>query len=116
MKDDVKEAAGPLQICAGQNSRAKAAIYAMGQIFENESSVGVLLIDAKNAFNSMNREVALHNVQILCPTISMNVINTYRREARLFIAGRRRNLIQRGDNTRRSTCNALVLYQHCHDD
>ena len=47
----------------------------------------VLLIDATNAFNTLNRAVALHNISILCPTIATFVINTYRRPIRLFVRG-----------------------------
>ena len=35
----------------------------------------VLLIDANNAFNSLNREAALHNIQILCPSFATILIN-----------------------------------------
>ena len=59
----------------------------MQSIVLEESSQGVLLIDASNAFNSLNRRVALHNVQILCPRASTILINTYRCPSRLFITG-----------------------------
>ena len=39
---------------------------------------GCLLVDASNAFNSLNRRAALHNVSVLCPPLSPVVINTYR--------------------------------------
>ena len=86
-KQDVKEAAGPIQVCAGHKAGAEAAIQAMQSIFLEENSQGVLLIDASNAFNSLNRRVALHNVQILCPRASTILINTYRCPSRLFITG-----------------------------
>ena len=47
----------------------------------------VLLIDADNAFNSMNRMVALHNVRIICPAISIYLRITYRTQSKLFVAG-----------------------------
>ena len=84
---EIKEAAGPLQTCAGHNAGSEAAIHAMRNIFENESTDAVLLIDAENAFNSMNRSVALHNIQIICPVVSTYIINTYRKASRLFITG-----------------------------
>ena len=85
--DDIREAAGPLQACAGHGAGAESAIHAMRQAFENESSNAVLLIDAKNAFNCMNRSIAMHNVHISCPSIAVYITNTYRRPSRLFIAG-----------------------------
>ena len=74
-------------MCAGHKAGAEAAIHAMQSIFLEENSQGVLLIDASNAFNSLNRRVALHNVQILCPRASTILINTYRCPSRLLITG-----------------------------
>ena len=48
---------------------------------------GVLLIDATNAFNQMNREVAMHNIRIICKEIALYIINTYRSPSRLLISG-----------------------------
>ena len=57
-KEEVKEAAGPLQVCAGHRAGSEAAIHAMNQVFNEEGADGVLLIDGTNAFNQMNRVVA----------------------------------------------------------
>ena len=46
--------------------------------FHTETVDAVLLVDASNAFNSLNREAALHNVQYICPSISTALANTYR--------------------------------------
>ena len=47
----------------------------------------VLLTDASNAFNSLNRASSLHSIRVLCPVMATYTINTYREPARLFIAG-----------------------------
>ena len=86
-KPDVIEASGSLQVCAGQKSGSKAAIHAMRTIFYADETDAVLLIDASNAFNALNRATALHNIRVLCPVIATYAINTYRRPARLFITG-----------------------------
>ena len=86
-KSDVIDASGSLQVCAGHKSGSKAAIHAMRELFEHDNSDAVLLIDASNAFNSLNRAAALHNIRILCPSIATYAINTYREPARLFIVG-----------------------------
>ena len=78
---------GSLQVCAGLTSGGEAAIHAMHSIFEADDTDAVLLIDASNAFNSLNRAAALHNTRILCPSISTYAINTYREPARLFVIG-----------------------------
>ena len=86
-KDEISLAAGPLQTCASHGAGAEAAIHSMQQIFHHESTDAVLLIDASNAFNRINRAVGLHNIRYLCPPISIYVINTYRESTRLFVSG-----------------------------
>ena len=48
--------------CAGHGAGAEAAINAMGENFHEEGTDGVLLIDASNDFNRLNRHVALHKI------------------------------------------------------
>ena len=52
LKEEIKEAAAPLQVCAGHNAEAEAAIHAMSQVFEEEGTDGILLIDASIAKNT----------------------------------------------------------------
>ena len=59
----------------------------MRQMFESDDTDAVLLIDATNAFNYMNRSIALHNIRITCPIISKYLVNTYRHPSKLFVAG-----------------------------
>ncbi|KXJ13026.1 hypothetical protein AC249_AIPGENE28169 [Exaiptasia diaphana] len=75
---------------------AEAAIHAMNDIFQEEETDGVLLIDASNAFNQMNRSTALHNIRIIFKEISLYIINTYRSPSRLFICGGEEILSQEG--------------------
>ena len=63
LKKDIQEAAGPLQTCSGFHSGIEARIHAMKEIFNDKETDGVILVDASNAFNSMNRLVALHNIR-----------------------------------------------------
>ena len=86
-KQDVIDACGSMQVCAGHKSGSEAAVHAMRSIFDADDTDAVLLIDASNAFNSLNRAAALHNITVLCPSIATYAINTYRRHARLFIMG-----------------------------
>ena len=59
----------------------------MQTIFNDETKDATLLIDASNAFNCMNRSVALHNTYVICPVIATYVSNTYRHPSKLFVAG-----------------------------
>ena len=45
----------------------------------------ILLIDASNAFNALNRKAALNNIRYTCPEFSNYLINLYRKDAELFI-------------------------------
>ena len=87
IKQDLMEAAGPLQAAGGAKGGAEAAIHAMRKIFEDENTDAVILVDASNAFNSLNRQVALHNVQRTCPAFATILINTYRMSSRLAVSG-----------------------------
>ena len=84
---DIKEACGYIQKCSGLPAGLEAAVHAMQKVYEDEDTEGILLVDSKNAFNSLNRQVALHNVQFLCPALSRTLQNCYRAPSRLFVAG-----------------------------
>ena len=87
LKKDVMHAPGSLQLCAGQEAGAKAVIRAMTDIYNDKHSEAVLLVDAENLFNSINRNVMIHNVSVVCPAISTYVSNCYQSAARLFVIG-----------------------------
>ena len=84
---DLQDAAGSLQLCAGQIAGIEAAVHAMREAFLKEETEAVLLVDASNAFNSLNRNAALHNIRYLCPTLSTILINVYRESTELFVDG-----------------------------
>ena len=59
----------------------------MREIFADQDTEGVLLVDASNAFNSLNRHAALLNMFQLCPPLATILTNTYRSPSHLFIDG-----------------------------
>ena len=59
----------------------------MAEIQSNEGVEAVLMVDANNAFNSLNREATMRNIQALCPPLAKIVVNTYRDNTPLFING-----------------------------
>ena len=87
VKPEVLEVSGSLQLCAGQPAGSEAAVHAMRNIFDADGTDAVLLTDASNAFNALNRAAALHNSSVLCPSIAVYAINTYRLPSRLFVVG-----------------------------
>jgi hypothetical protein len=87
VRDDVISSVGSLQVCAGHNAGSEALVHAMESIFHEENTEVVLLVDATNAFNSVNRNVFLHNIKIICPSISTFVQNCYAKPSRLFVIG-----------------------------
>ena len=111
-KPDVIDASGSLQVCAGHKSGSEAAIHAMRELFEHDNSDAVLLIDASNAFNSLNRAAALHNIRVLCPSIATYAINTDREPARLFIVGGQELRSSEGTtHAGRPTCHEPIRHQ-----
>ena len=53
------DAAGPLQVCAGHLAGCEAAVHAMRQVFDASDTNAIILVDASNAFNSLNWQAAL---------------------------------------------------------
>jgi hypothetical protein len=87
LREDIQSAAGSLQLCAGQESGCEAIIHAFQKFFEGDDSDVILLVDADNAFNRLNRSVSLWNIQRVCPPLAIYTINCYRRPSRLFVTG-----------------------------
>jgi len=62
IRDDIQASAGSFQLCAGQLAGAEAAIHSVCSLFACSDCDIILLVDASNAFNSLNCIVALHNI------------------------------------------------------
>ena len=58
---------GILHTCMGLESGIEAAIHAVKKSYEEENSECLLLVDADNTFNKLNRNVSLENIKRLCP-------------------------------------------------
>ena len=87
VKSDIAKSTGPLQTCAGLDGGCEAATHAMQEIFSKADIHGVLLVDASNAFNKLNRRTAIHNIKKLCPSIATILSNTYQTPIRMFMQG-----------------------------
>ena len=82
---DIQLAGGALQTCTGVEAGIEAAIHAMAQIFEKDDCEAVLLVDADNAFNRLNRKEALNNIKQQCPPLFQFLNNTYKQPAKLHL-------------------------------
>ena len=68
------------QLCAGHESGCEAAVHAMAHVFNHPNNdTQYYPVDA---FNSQNRQVALHTVMNLCSTLAVILTNID-----LFIGG-----------------------------
>ena len=108
VKDDVCCYSGPLQVCAGQEGGCEGAVHAMRAILEDDARGCVLLVDARNAFNALNRRVALHNARILCPIIATALFNTYRVDILMYVIGG--ETIQSTEGTTQGDPLAMSMY------
>ena len=104
---------GALQLTAGQDAGVEAVVHTMHQIFSGQNTKAILLIDAENAFNLIDRKVMLHNMKFLCPLISTYICNCYAAPARLFIFGAGEILSKvgttQGDTTSMGACSLGIL-------
>ena len=59
IKEDIITAVGPLQTCSGLKADIESAIHAMRNVSEDDDTEAILLVDAENAFNKLNRKALL---------------------------------------------------------
>ena len=89
----------------------EAAIHAMREVFEGEESEAVLLVDAENAFNNVNRATALENIRELCPPFYQYLKNTYQTPAKLIIPGEKKyDVIYSEEGCTQGDVGAMAMY------
>ena len=98
-RDDVEIVCGADQLCAGVKAGIEGAVHATNDLFESYSNDvdgwGVLLVDASNAFNSINRIALLWNARVLWPRCSRYLFNTYRGWAMMVVQGSQELLVSK---------------------
>ena len=87
LRKDILKATGSLQLCAGQDAGSEAAIHAVYDMFTEDDTEAVLMVDASNAFNSINREAFLHNTKVVCLALATFINNCYSIPSDLFVQG-----------------------------
>ena len=93
--------------------RIEAAVHAMKEIFDDEETDGLLLVDAANAFNSINRPAALWNCCVLWPRCSRFLSNSYRGFAVIIVretATNRFHVLLSREGTTQGCPLAMLMY------
>ena len=99
-KKDLKDAAGSLQVCMGQEAGSESTIHTIYDVYQQDETEAVLLVDIDNAFNSINRKAMLHKISITLPLITTFIACCYMEPARLFFVGNH-EITSREDTTQR---------------
>ena len=110
LKKDITNAAGPLQTCAGVQGGIEASVHAMREVFCDEQTEAILLVDAENAFNRLNREASLLNMNIVCPEFQKYLINTYRDPSHLYVNGGKGDYILSQEGSTQGDNAAMSMY------
>ena len=108
LEKDILKAIGSLQLCAGEDAGSEAAIHDVYEMLNKESAEAVLMVDASNTFNAINREAFLHNTKILYPSISTYISNCYSSPTDLYIQGGRSKKSEEG--TTQGDPTAMAIY------
>ena len=75
--------------------------------FEKLKTDAILLIDAENDFNSLKRELALKNVEILCPALHLALANSYNHPSNVYLNS---TVLTSTEGTTQGDPLALALY------
>ena len=111
LKNEFMSLGSNYQLCLGQKCGIEYAIHTLRDQYSKTSADAVLLIDAENAFNSLNRKLALKIIENTCPSFSTAIKNSYSNPYKLFV-NKKNNLPSRRDNPRGTTSNGHVRSSH----
>ena len=87
LKSDVTAATAPLQTCGGIEGGVESSVHAVREMYQDPATECVMLVDASNAFNCLNRISALQNTGVLCPSLHQYLMNIYGEPADLILGG-----------------------------
>ena len=82
-------------------------------MFNDNECEAVLLVDATNAFNCLNRQTAMRNSRTLCPLFATPVINIYRQKIDLFVGGK---VLESKEGTTQGDPLAMAIYIICYSN
>ena len=85
LKNELMSLGSNYQLCVGQKCGIEYAIHTLRDQYSKTSDDAVLLIDAENVFNSLNRKLALKNIENTCPSLLTAIKNSYSNPSKLFV-------------------------------
>ena len=85
IRQDLTSLDGNMQLCLGQKCGIENAIYSLRHSFDGPEKEVILLIDAKNAFDVLNRRTALENAKTLRPSLHVALQKSYSHPSHLYI-------------------------------
>jgi len=94
----------------GLESGIEAAIHAVRKSFEEDNSECLLIVDADNAFNKLNRNVSLENIKRLCPPMYTYLHNSYNTPATLYLENRDHSDILSQEGVTQGDNAAMAMY------
>ena len=87
------------------------AIHTVRDQYSETSADAILLLDAESAFNSLNRKLALKNIENTSTSLLAANKKSYSNPSILFV-NKKNNLFSRRDNPGGSTSNGYVRSSH----
>ena len=84
------------QLCPGQKCGIEYAIHTLKDQYSQTSADVLLLIDAENAFISLNRKLAWKNIKITFPSILTAIKNSYSNPSKLFLNKKKPSTLKKG--------------------
>ena len=84
---DVAAVTVPRQLCVGVPSACEVAVQALTGLYERDEDTAILLVDASNALNALNRAAAINNIPKVCPAAGRVFVNTYQADIPLYLDG-----------------------------
>ena len=73
----------------GQEAGSESTIHTIYEVYQQDETEAVLLVNIDSAFNSINRKAMLHKISITLPLITTFIAYCYMEPARLFVVGNR---------------------------
>ena len=90
LRKDILKATGSVKLCAGHDAGSEAPIHAIYDMFNDDDTKAILMVNASNTFNSINREAFFHNTKVLCPALATFINNCCSIPSDLFVQGDKR--------------------------